>query len=287
MFLLRIIDHFEVSIRNIHLRYEDGQSIPGKVFATGIHIPSINLSTTDQGWVVISSDSKEHGATEQMRKYKLGTLENFGVYWDANTTSTATLDHSGWEQLMRERIIILQGSRNADGTAAVPTSKFQGSPATTTKSSVTSSNQCTTPETNAASTEKNTTKNWGIGTKNKTKGSPDASSSDSKPPEVLNGYIISPCNCVTMKIVHTEAPTDPHATPKVDIAVECSALPLRLEKEQFAQIMLLRKALRDLQRKRVMAVYRPGLRPTACPRLWWHYAYKLVSGKNFSVFNKV
>lgn len=45
--------------------------------------------------------------------------------------------------------------------------------------------------------------------------------------------------------------------------------------------------LQQLERKKLMALNRPAMRPTKNAKAWWKYAYKLVLGKDLAVHNKV
>jgi hypothetical protein len=35
-----------------------------------------------------------------------------------------------------------------------------------------------------------------------------------------------------------------------------------------------------MDRRRLLITHRPSVRPTAAPREWWLYAYRLITGKN-------
>ena len=47
----KIVDNIEITLSNVHVRYEDSRTIPGKTFSAGITIESISLVTTDDSWV--------------------------------------------------------------------------------------------------------------------------------------------------------------------------------------------------------------------------------------------
>lgn len=46
----KIMDNLEISITNLHIRYEDQDSIPGSIISCGLTIESISLQTTDDLW---------------------------------------------------------------------------------------------------------------------------------------------------------------------------------------------------------------------------------------------
>lgn len=78
---MKIIDNIEISITNIHIRYEDKLSFPNKCFSFGITISSIKLTATDENWneafVIRKSDSVSDSIV-----HKLGKLDNLGIYWN-------------------------------------------------------------------------------------------------------------------------------------------------------------------------------------------------------------
>ncbi|KAI9292119.1 vacuolar protein sorting-associated protein vps13 [Neoconidiobolus thromboides FSU 785] len=77
----KILDNLQVSIENIHLRYEDSISNPGHLFAIGVTLSQISAVSTDENWneAIIDSASKVI--------HKLLTLKKFGIYWNTETKS--------------------------------------------------------------------------------------------------------------------------------------------------------------------------------------------------------
>lgn len=79
-----IIDNLQVSIKNIHMRYEDSISAPGHPFALGFTLKELSAVSTDENWrptFVQSSSGTTH---------KLATLGSLAFYWntDANLLGT-------------------------------------------------------------------------------------------------------------------------------------------------------------------------------------------------------
>lgn len=74
-----IVDNLQVTIENIHIRYEDSISSPGHPFAAGLTLSELSAVSTDGDWrptFIQSSSSTTH---------KLATLGNLGIYWETDT----------------------------------------------------------------------------------------------------------------------------------------------------------------------------------------------------------
>ncbi|XP_047493790.1 vacuolar protein sorting-associated protein 13D-like isoform X6 [Penaeus chinensis] len=76
-FMTNIIENIQLKIQDVHLRYEDDQSIPGQVFACGLTIDSLALQSSDDHWI----PRFVYGGNTKMA-YKLLELQNMGIYWD-------------------------------------------------------------------------------------------------------------------------------------------------------------------------------------------------------------
>lgn len=114
----KIIDNLEVNITNLHIRYEDSTSIPGSIFSCGVTIESLCLTTTDEAWSArfVSRDLTKRKETAI---HKLGTMENFGVYWNTSSYPLGTLDYRSWELHMLARIYTaMVASSSGDTTPA-------------------------------------------------------------------------------------------------------------------------------------------------------------------------
>ena len=73
----KIVDNLQITIRNIHIRYEDAISAPGHPFALGITLEEFSAVSTDSDWTpaFITSIQSAH---------KLATLESLAIYWDTD-----------------------------------------------------------------------------------------------------------------------------------------------------------------------------------------------------------
>jgi len=105
-----IIDNVQISVKNVHIRYEDALSDPGHPFAAGLTLQELSAVSTDENWrpTWIQSTS---GTT-----HKLATLGSLAVYWDTDTKLLGSgsgeqgakeqgLDHSATMDKLREMIV--------------------------------------------------------------------------------------------------------------------------------------------------------------------------------------
>lgn len=75
-----IVDNVQVSVKNIHIRYEDSVSDPGHPFAVGLTLEEFSAISTDSDWkptFIQSTSGSSH---------KLATLGSLAVYWDTDVT---------------------------------------------------------------------------------------------------------------------------------------------------------------------------------------------------------
>ncbi|KAK3077519.1 hypothetical protein LTS18_010023, partial [Coniosporium uncinatum] len=73
-----IVDNVQITVKNIHVRYEDSISDPGHPFALGITLESFDAVSTDGNWTptfIQSSSPVTH---------KLASLKSLAVYWDTD-----------------------------------------------------------------------------------------------------------------------------------------------------------------------------------------------------------
>lgn len=211
-----ILDNLEVQISNIHIRYEDSVSEPGKTFGFGITLDKIILTTTDDQWN--AKFVKRDAGNKSAAINKLGVISNVGFYWNKSDRSYADLSSSDWEHLMQQLIY-----------------------------------------------------------KQENQGQPQAC-------ERL-AFILAPPNQLVLKLTHREMCTE--TVPSIDLVIESSDIKALFDRQQFRQIMVLQRSFAELDRKRLMCLYRPYKRASEDPRAWWHYAYRLVTGRDLDVANKV
>ncbi|CAH1251543.1 VPS13A [Branchiostoma lanceolatum] len=98
----QIVRNLQIKIRDIHIRYEDTVTFPGKPFSLGVTLANLSFQTTDQNWKpCILKDS-------DIIIYKLVSLDALAVYWNVNTASFANMDKKELQTTMRKTIASTQ-----------------------------------------------------------------------------------------------------------------------------------------------------------------------------------
>lgn len=82
----KIVDNLQVTIKNIHIRYEDFSSVPHHPFSLGFTLAELSAVSTDDNWDPIFIQD----VTDLTRK--LATLSSLSIYWD---TDAKTIQPSG------------------------------------------------------------------------------------------------------------------------------------------------------------------------------------------------
>lgn len=80
----KIVDNVQVTVKNIHIRYEDSISAPGHPFALGMTLEEFSATSTDGQWkptFIQNSGDVTH---------KLATLGALAVYWNTDTELLGT-----------------------------------------------------------------------------------------------------------------------------------------------------------------------------------------------------
>ncbi|KAG2072635.1 DUF1162-domain-containing protein [Suillus decipiens] len=81
----KIINNLQVTVKNIHVRYEDNLSVPGHPFAAGITLAGFTAVSVNEEWQPAFIESTA-GAI-----HKLARLESLAVYFDTDSQSMAGL----------------------------------------------------------------------------------------------------------------------------------------------------------------------------------------------------
>ncbi|KAI8957626.1 vacuolar protein sorting-associated protein 13 [Daldinia sp. FL1419] len=76
----KIVDNLQVTVKNIHVRYEDSISAPGHPFALGVTLAEFSAVSTDGEWkpTFIQNSTKT--------THKLATLGALAIYWNTDST---------------------------------------------------------------------------------------------------------------------------------------------------------------------------------------------------------
>ena len=100
---VKIIDNIEVSITNVHVRYEDFHAPSQHHFAAGLTLESISVSTTDRNWTekFVTRDERK-GKSDTI--HKLGNMRNCTVYWNPEVDPWGLLSPDAWETQMMGHI---------------------------------------------------------------------------------------------------------------------------------------------------------------------------------------
>jgi len=86
--ITKIVNNLQVTIKNVHIRYEDKISVPGHPFAAGITLAGFTAISTDENWKPTFIDSTA-GAV-----HKLASLLSLAVYFDTDSASMAGLPYA-------------------------------------------------------------------------------------------------------------------------------------------------------------------------------------------------
>ncbi|WFD35586.1 Vacuolar protein sorting-associated protein 13 [Malassezia cuniculi] len=74
----RIVDNVQVTVRNIHVRYEDALSSPAHPFAVGFILAELSAVSTDENWKPTFVQNSAQGI------HKLARLDALSVYWNTD-----------------------------------------------------------------------------------------------------------------------------------------------------------------------------------------------------------
>jgi vacuolar protein sorting-associated protein 13A/C len=73
-----IVDNLQVTIKNVHIRYEDSLATPGHPFALGVTLKEMSAVSTDENWTPTFIQSTS-GTT-----HKLAVLNALAIYWNTD-----------------------------------------------------------------------------------------------------------------------------------------------------------------------------------------------------------
>ncbi|CAI2320935.1 unnamed protein product [Caenorhabditis sp. 36 PRJEB53466] len=91
----QIIKNLQVSVSNIHVRFEDRYTNRHRPFAMGVTLEKLYFKTTDENW-------KETIHKDVVKIiYKLVSLQNLAVYWNSSTEFISDLDD---KELIRKKL---------------------------------------------------------------------------------------------------------------------------------------------------------------------------------------
>lgn len=94
----KALNNFQVSVKNIHIRYEDAQSNLGHPFAAGFTLASFSARSTDANW----KPAFVPGTAGSV--HKLANLESLAVYFDTDCDSLRGLPQDDTTKRLAEMI---------------------------------------------------------------------------------------------------------------------------------------------------------------------------------------
>ena len=77
--ITKIVDNLQISVKNIHVRYEDAISAPGHPFAVGFTLEEFSAISTDESW------KPTFIQTSVALTHKVATLGALAIYWNTDT----------------------------------------------------------------------------------------------------------------------------------------------------------------------------------------------------------
>ncbi|GAA94842.1 hypothetical protein E5Q_01496 [Mixia osmundae IAM 14324] len=77
----RILDNLQITVKNIHVRYEDRLSVPGHPFSVGLTLAGFSAVSTDEHWQPTFLHNSDKGI------HKLAKLDSLAIYFDTDSTS--------------------------------------------------------------------------------------------------------------------------------------------------------------------------------------------------------
>ncbi|KIM32678.1 hypothetical protein M408DRAFT_326439 [Serendipita vermifera MAFF 305830] len=83
--IAKIINNFQVTVKNIHIRYEDNVSVPGHPFSAGITLSGFTVISVDGNW------QKAFVPSTAGAIHKLAELHSFAIYFNTDSESIAKL----------------------------------------------------------------------------------------------------------------------------------------------------------------------------------------------------
>jgi vacuolar protein sorting-associated protein 13A/C len=102
-----IVDNVQITVKNIHIRYEDSIADPGHPFALGVTLADFSAVSTDENWkpTFIQGDAAS--------THKLATLGSLAVYWDTDSKLIGTGKGSDTKDELREATTQISATINS------------------------------------------------------------------------------------------------------------------------------------------------------------------------------
>ncbi|KAF8216245.1 hypothetical protein K438DRAFT_1748990 [Mycena galopus ATCC 62051] len=89
--MAKIINNLQVTVKNIHIRYEDKLSVPGHPFAAGVTLAGFTAVSVNGKWQPAFIESTAGAIHKACRHPFLANLQSLAVYFDTDSPSMAGL----------------------------------------------------------------------------------------------------------------------------------------------------------------------------------------------------
>lgn len=117
-----IIDNIQITIRNIHIRYEDYESNPWRPINFGVVLPLLQIYTTDANW-------QRAFLQQQAAVYKELILTNFFIYFNTERSLCYPCRDKASMMKIFQNIIVPDGTTSTAVSASTITEVVQSKPA--------------------------------------------------------------------------------------------------------------------------------------------------------------
>eukprot|EP00057_Strongylocentrotus_purpuratus_P026580 XP_011681054.1 PREDICTED: vacuolar protein sorting-associated protein 13A-like [Strongylocentrotus purpuratus] len=96
-----IINNIQVNVSNVHIRYEDNSTYPGKPFAFGVALHRVSAQTTDEEWEPTQLD-----ATATIMRKLLEAI-GFSAYWNTSVEHPVSgyVRSGQWKEILKSSIL--------------------------------------------------------------------------------------------------------------------------------------------------------------------------------------
>lgn len=253
----KIVDNIEITLRNVHMRYEDSQSMPGTTFAAGLTLESFVVQSCDSNWNESFVSRKPTDTVAVI--HKMVRVRNLGLYWNAKCAHSFPTEYDDWLRAMQGLIYSESAVNFLSSLDATDPTSAAG--AATARDSVDDRDEFR-----------------------------EGREADLDVVRDQMSYVLAPPNTLVVKLKHFDGKRRPDE-PKFEVNLQSSHLHYAIDHTQYLQLFKSYEMFDQLQQMKQPRGRRPRHRPlhsTRAVRQWWHYALFLVrKGKRYIELVKV
>ncbi|KAI5124698.1 hypothetical protein M0805_004304 [Coniferiporia weirii] len=96
--IARVVNNAQISIKNVHLRYEDKQTVTEHPFAVGVTLAHLSAVSVDGDWKPTYLDDKAQSI------HKLAHLDSLAMYFNTDSESISGLSYNQSKKLFKDQI---------------------------------------------------------------------------------------------------------------------------------------------------------------------------------------